>query len=100
MVHLANLSGIVGLLLPLLVAVIQQLHWKESYRAAVGFLSCMVAAFITTWVEGKLNTKDLLSSFFVVFTVAQVSYSHFWKKLGATQAIEKVTPPKGAPSVS
>lgn len=100
MVHLANLSGLVGLLLPLLVAVIQQLHWKSSYRAVVGFASCLTAAFITTWVEGKLNTKDLLSSFFIVFTVAQVSYSHFWQKLGATQVIERVTPPKGAHNVS
>lgn len=94
MVHLGNVAAIVGLLLPLLVAVIQQLHWKSSYRAAVGFAACFVAALITAWAEGKLNAKNLVSSFFIVFTVAQVSYAQFWKKIGVTAAIEKRTPPK------
>lgn len=94
MAHLGNLSAVVGLLLPLLVAVLQQTHWKSSTRAAIGFLCCMLAAFFTTWAEGRLNTKDLLSSFFIVFTVAQVSYAQFWKKVGVTTVIESKTPPK------
>jgi hypothetical protein len=91
MSHLANLAAVVGLLLPLLIAVVQQQHWRQDIRAAVGFVICFVAAFVTAWVEGKLTAKDLLSSFLVCYTLAQTSYHALWTKIGITQAIETAT---------
>jgi hypothetical protein len=91
MSHLGNLSGLVGFLLPLVIAMVQQERWRPQVRAAIGFAVCLAAALLTVWAEGELTGKDYLSAAIIIFTVAKASYVTFWKSTGIAPAIEHHT---------
>lgn len=88
---LAQISGLVGFLLPLLIAVIQREHWSQQVRTIVGVAACAVAAAVTSYFEGKLNLQDWSTSVLVIFTLTKTSYLAVWKPTGVTQKVEKKT---------
>lgn len=91
--NLAAWSSLVGLLLPLLVAVVQQAHWSAKVRTTVGVAACVVAAVGTAYFQGKLDLHNFVESALVIFTLAKVSYLSVWKPTGTTPAIEQATSP-------
>jgi hypothetical protein len=95
---LAQLSALVGSLLPLLIAIIQRAHWRQGFRTVVGLACIAAASTIIVWSKGQLNAHDWVTSAITVFTLCQVTYHTVWKQTGVTKAIETITTPKGGGS--
>lgn len=86
---LAQWSALVGFLLPLIVAKIQNTHWSNELRTAVGVAACAVAAIVTTWIEGNLNVHNFGQSVIVIFMMTKTSYLAVWKPSGTTKVLER-----------
>ncbi len=89
----AQWAVVSGFLMPLVIACIQQPHWKTEFKTAIGFLACVVCAVIQLSIEGKLDTRNFFPTVVLVLTVSVGTFHHFWEKLGITSAIEKGTSP-------
>lgn len=92
--NLAAWSSLVGLLLPLLVAVVQQQHWSPRVRTIVGVAACAAAAAVTSYLQGTLDLHHFAESALVIFTLAKTSYLAVWKPTGTTGVIEQATSPR------
>lgn len=97
-------SGIVGALLPVIVAVVLQQHWADGFKAVVTFILCIIAAVVTLWASGELDltsanftTENLLATFLTIYAAAQVFYRGVWRPTGAAPAIESTTSVKPPP---
>lgn len=91
-------SGVVGSLLPILVAVILQQHWRDGVKSVVTFVLCFVAAAVTLWVSGELDItsanftfENLIAAFLTVYAAAQAFYRGLWRPTGTAPAIESST---------
>lgn len=91
-------SGVVGSLLPILVAFILQTHWKDSAKSVVTFILCVIAAIVTLWATGELdissanfNAENLIATFLVIYGSAQAFYRGLWRPTGTAPAIEDRT---------
>lgn len=82
---------IVGFFLPLLLSVILQAKWSTALKSVVSFAVVMAATAITAWVEGKVDSANLLSTFFYVLTATIASFKALWQPTGVAQALEKAT---------
>jgi hypothetical protein len=97
--HLTDLvqwSALIGFLLPLLVAIVQQSHWSSKVRTIIGVIAVLVTSFVTTAVEGKLTWDRWAESLVVVFVLAMTAYKSVWVPLGAAPFIEAKTSTKPA----
>lgn len=84
--------GLVGTILPMIIAIVQQEGWSSRTRSLVAFGVCLVAAGLTAWLQGQLNsTTDLVKAFGVVYVSAMVTYQHFWSPTGIATTVEKST---------
>jgi hypothetical protein len=84
-------SLVVGALLPVLVAVVQQARWPDWLRAVVTAVSCLVAGAVTAWLAGDMTGKTFVSSVLTVLVTALATYQGFWKRTGVAPAVERVT---------
>lgn len=91
MTNLAQWSALVGLLLPLLIAVVQQTHWSSPVRTIIGVLASVIASIVTPAVYSNLNWHTWATSFITVFGAALITYKAVWVPLGAAPWIEKST---------
>lgn len=91
--HLAQIAALVGIILPLIVAIVQQKKWTPIVRTVVGVSCIIVASVITAWAQGKLNWHDWATTVTTIFLMAQVSYHTVWKKTGIPIKIETATSP-------
>jgi len=89
--QLTQISALVGLFLPLVIAFVQRQHWRNSIRVAVGVGACAVASIIVSYTKGSLNLHDLGTSAFIIFTLTKTTYLAVWKPSGATGKIETAT---------
>ena len=89
--QIAQISALVGVFLPLVVAFVQRQHWRNSIRSAVGVGACAVAAVVVSYTKGTLNLHDLAGSAFIIFTLTKTTYLSVWKPSGVTQKIETAT---------
>lgn len=94
-------SLLVGILSPLVIALVQQPKWSSAARAAVAFVFCLIAAAVTAGATMDWNFeafKDKPGALFeaaaLVLIAAWSSYQAFWSKIGAAPAIERATSPK------
>jgi hypothetical protein len=87
-------SLIVGFLLPLGIALVQQAHWPTAFRAIAGFLMCLAAAAGTVLIQvGSWDWHKWVQSALLIFVTAIATYESFWKKTGVATAIEHATSP-------
>ena len=91
MTNLAQWSALVGFLLPLLIAIVQQSHWSRRTRTVVGAIAVTVAALVTAATENKLNWDTWATSLIWIAVTAYTSYRNVWIPLGAAPAIEEKT---------
>lgn len=84
-------SGIVGFLLPFLIALVNQAHWQAGLKAVVAFAICLIGAFVTTWAEDKLSLSNYIISALTVFALARTSYAGLWRPTGAAPSLEAST---------
>jgi hypothetical protein len=83
---------VVGFLLPPVLAVVQQSKWSDKLRSSVGFIACIVAAGVATYLEHGLHLDEhFVRVALLTLVAAQTTYRNFWKPVGIAPAIEKRT---------
>jgi len=95
--QLAQISGVVGAALPLLISVIQRASWSESTRSLVAFGACVVAAGVAAVAAGDLTLTNYGTSLLVVFGTARTTYAGLWKPTGVAGKVEDATTPAQGP---
>lgn len=89
MSNLEMYSGLVGVLLPVVVAKVNAADMSGEQKALVAAVVSIIAATGTTWFQGGMNAADLTTSFLIIFTAAVVTYQTYWKPSGIAGRIER-----------
>ena len=76
------ISGIVGALLPLIISFLKQTSWSTQVKRVFSFVLSIISAIVVTgasegWAELSLN--NLVTSFAVIFALAQTTYTGLWQ---------------------
>lgn len=91
MSNLAQWSALVGFLIPILVAVIQQPVFTRPVRTVIGVIMAVLAAVVTAAVQNQLTWNTWATSVIWVATFAFTTYRNVWVPLGAIDWIEALT---------
>lgn len=84
-------SAVVGTLLPLVISMVKSNSWSTQIKRMVALLVSAVAAVITTGAElgwDMITWDSLLTSFPVIFAMAQTTYTGFWEDTAPEKAAE------------
>ena len=84
---------LVGALLPLAIAVINQPQWHSGFKSVMAFVLCFVASLVLAWFRGEINHQDLVETFATVYGAAMVTYTALWKPTNVAPSIESATSP-------
>jgi len=87
----ASWGLIVGVLLPLLTALVQQPSWSRPARVAVAVLASGIAGVLTCLAAGTFDLGNVLGTVAAVLVAAQASYESLWQPSGVAPAIEVAT---------
>ena len=91
MSNLQIASAFVGIVMPLVVSLINQTHWRPQIKGLVAVLVSLVASLLTSWISGDLTGKSFATSFIIVLGATITTYRVFWKPTGIADSIEKAT---------
>lgn len=86
-------STLVGMISPLIVALIQQPKFNKGAKAVITMLYCLIAAAGTAYFEGRLTGARFATAFLIVFVAAIASFQGFWKPTGIADKVEQKTSP-------
>lgn len=93
------LGGVLSILLPLAIAVIQRRAWPDWARTLVAFGCYLAATALTMWFVGALGqpatARAWVRTFAVVFMGAYSAFKLVWQPTGLVQQIERATTPRG-----
>lgn len=82
---------ILGVVLPLLTAVVQQPRWTNGQRKVVAALIAILAGVLTALANGALDEgQTVLSTIAAILVSSQTTYQHLWKN-GPATSIEYAT---------
>lgn len=82
---------LIGALLPHVVAVLNQSHWPAGTKSLIAFASCLVAAVISTAVDGNLDWENWTIAAGTIYALARTTYAGLWKPTGTVDAVETNT---------
>ena len=85
------LGLIVGVVLPLLTAVVQQPSLPRAARVALAVAVSIVAGTGTVAAAGHFDTANWVTTVAAVLVAAQASYESIWQPTGITGRIETAT---------
>lgn len=89
MSNLEMYSGLVGVLLPVVVAKVNAADMSSEQKALVAVVVSVLAAAGTSWFQQGINPRDMTTSFLIIFTAAVVTYQTYWKPSGIAGRIER-----------
>jgi len=88
---------VVGTLVPLVVAAVEQAHWSTPVRAVVGMVIAAAAGVITTWIVGDVDdTRSLVIGALLTLVTSIATYLGFWRPTGIAPRIEAATSPRAS----
>lgn len=88
----ASWGLILGVVLPLLTAVVQQPNWSQGVRRLVAVVAAMAGGVLTALANGQVGSgQTVIQTVTAVLVAAQASYDLIWKPTGAARAIESAT---------
>lgn len=88
----ASWGLLVGVVLPLLTAVVQQPRWSPTVRRAVAVAAAVVGGVLTCLADGTLaDGGTVLETVAVVLVASQALYATLWQRAAA--AVETATSP-------
>lgn len=82
---------LVGTGAPPFIAIIQQPTWPKPVRASITILVCLILGVMTSYVNGELAGRSVVTAILLCLVAAWSSYGRFWKPIGAAGAIEMLT---------
>jgi hypothetical protein len=80
---------IVGIMLPLLIAVVIKPDWPKLRKYWVAFAMCVAASIGDVWFSGHFVLADLGGTLLKVVFLCFTSYLTFWKPSGIAEGVEK-----------
>jgi len=80
-----------GVLMPFIIAAINQRTWSAKLRGAVAFLACLTAAALLAVIHGTLTLAHWRDTAIVVTGSALIMYHALWLPSGLAPAVEKAT---------
>lgn len=80
-----------GVLMPFVIALINQSHWNPKVRGAVAFVLCLGAAALLAAMHGTLTWTHWRDTAVLVTGSAMVMYHALWKPSGLAPAVEDGT---------
>ncbi len=84
---------ILGVLAPLITALVQQPKWSSNVRRAVAVAVAVVLGALASYVDGTLSLNgDLLGAVATVLIASQATYNTLWRH--AAPALEAATSPR------
>jgi uncharacterized membrane protein YqaE (UPF0057 family) len=86
---------IIGLILPPIIAVINQAHWSPTIKGIVALVVCGLVALGVEEVRGTPNWHDWRNTALLIAGAAIISYRQFWQPSLIAPTIEAKTT-KGA----
>lgn len=89
-----QLSAVIGFFLPLAIAVIQNLHWKTSFKTIMAFLVYIAVSVVKLSVEQRLEWGNFWMTFLLIMSTSVIAFQGGWKPSGIALAIEKATTPE------
>lgn len=97
MSQLAQISALVGAILPLVVAIVQHHKLPVWARTVIGIVASIAASLITPAVQSQLNWHTWATSLIFVAGAVYTTYAHVWVPIGAVPWIEQKTSGAAAP---
>jgi len=90
---------VVGTLVPLVIAAVEQARWSIPVRAVVGMVIAAAAGVITTWIVGDVDdTRSFVTGALLTLVTSIATYFGFWKPTGIAPRIEAATSPRVSPT--
>jgi hypothetical protein len=96
--NLLWISGVVGVFLPHLIAIVNQTHWSAGLKSIISTVACLAAGTIVCWATEQLDFSNLVASAGIVFTFTVTTYKGLWKPTGIIDAVETSTTPARPPA--
>lgn len=87
----ASTLAVVGALLPLVIALLNQAHWPSPVKGLVALAACVVAATVTEAAQGHLNLSDWPGAVVLVGAAALGTYRVLWKPSDIADLVEGLT---------
>lgn len=84
-------SLIVGFLLPIFIAFIQQEKWPSWLRSVIMFVICLIAAAGTVYFQDRFDVQDYVTSALLIVVTAIGTYKGIWQPTGIAPALEHAT---------
>lgn len=86
---------LLGLLTPLLTAVVQRPTWTRRVRTLVGYAVSTLVGAMTVLASGQMSSGTVtLTTILAVVSAAKVAYVQLWQRTGVTGTIELATSPR------
>jgi hypothetical protein len=87
-------SAVVAFFLPLVISIAQRPNTPGTVRVVIMLVFCVLAALVTTWLQGDLTGGRWFHSLLVVVIATIAFYRGMWKQTGTTNVIERKTSPR------
>lgn len=87
-----------GVLMPFIIALINQAHWSAKLKGVVAFLACLAAAAVVEALRHRLTWDDWRPTAEVIVGAALAMYKWLWGPTasGLAPAIESATTVTGS----
>jgi hypothetical protein len=72
-------TAIVGLIAPLVIAVLKQSGFTKAQNSLIALGVCLAAGIADAWYFGTMDPMDVATTVFTVVSTAFVSYKMFYK---------------------
>lgn len=82
---------IVGILFPLILAVLNRKAWDSSTKAIVAFLVVGAVGVLIAWLTDHWDRPGISTTVGALYTLAMISFHSLWKPTGVADNVEKTT---------
>ena len=80
----ANLYALLGVVTPLIVAIIASARWSSQAKGIAALVASVVIGAATAYAGGLLSAANVVGSILAAYGAAQVAYTALFKPLGIT----------------
>lgn len=96
--NLVMWAGVVGFLMPPLLAIVQQPGWSSGLRSVIMFVASLIAGAGTVFFMGQWDTTNLVTTILFVMVTAIATYKGLWQTTNVAPKIEAATSRKPSDS--
>ena len=75
------LSGLIGVIAPLIVRWITGVNMSRRWKSIIALLISAVIGFVSAFLSGQFDTATILKSIAIAFSISQVFYDQVFKDL-------------------